>query len=204
MPGWRGCSAARSSLPRLPPRRPAPPVPATGAPQISPAGRPSCTSAPSKRSAAATGPATAKSCPAWGRCCASCRPSSEAASPSRQSAARRRRTVRALRALIPESLELAPDFGLDGLRQGFRVPTLGYVDRHTLRVQHVAMIVVLRGKVLHGLHGLPFGHRSGPGDELVPDHVRGQLLRRAAVRRYDPATLVPPRPLPPGHHSLQS
>src|SRR2546428_9153741 len=41
----------------------------------------------------------------------------------------------------------------------------------------------LRGRVLHGLRGLLFGHRSGPGDELVTDHVRGQLLRRAAVRR---------------------
>src|SRR2546426_3060203 len=45
--------------------------------------RPSCTRAPSRRSAAATGPATAKSCPSWARCCASCRPPSEAASPSR-------------------------------------------------------------------------------------------------------------------------
>src|SRR5712691_10255780 len=204
MPGWRGCSAAQSSPPRLPPRRPAPSVPATGALRISPAGRPSRTSAPSRRSAAATGPATAQSCPGWGRCCASCRPSSEAASPSHESAVRPRRTVRALRALIPESLQLAPDFGLDGLWQGFRVPTVGYVDRHTLRVQHVAMIVVLRGRVLHGLRGLLFGHRSGPGDELVTDHVRGQLLRRAAVRRDDPATLIPPRLLLPGHLNLQS
>src|SRR5712691_1689905 len=102
MPGWRGCSAAQSSPPRLPPRRPAPSVPATGALRISPAGRPSRTSAPSRRSAAATGPATAKSCPGWGRCCASCRPSLEAASPSRESAARPRRTGRALRALFPE------------------------------------------------------------------------------------------------------
>src|SRR5207248_10229830 len=41
---------------------------------------------PSPRSAAATRHATAKGCPSWARCCASCRPSSEAASPSRQSA----------------------------------------------------------------------------------------------------------------------
>src|SRR5439155_20191235 len=75
------------------------------------------------------------------------------------------------------SLQLAPDFVLDGLWQGFRVPTLRYVDRHTLRVQHVAMIV---------LRGLLFGHRSGPGNELVADHLLGQLLRRAAVRRDDP------------------
>src|SRR2546426_3152901 len=87
-PGWHGCSAARSSPSRLPPRRPALPVPATAAPRVSPARQPSCTSAPSRRSAAATGPATAKRCPSWARCCASCRPSSEAASPSRQSAAR--------------------------------------------------------------------------------------------------------------------
>src|SRR3989475_10976101 len=87
-PGWRGCSAARSSPPWLPLRRPAPPVRATGAPRISPTRQPSCTSAPSRRSAAATGPATAKRCPTWARCCVSCRPSSEAASPSRQSAAR--------------------------------------------------------------------------------------------------------------------
>src|SRR5437870_9761840 len=100
------------------------------------------------------------------------------------------------------SLQLAPDFVLDGLWQGFRVPTLGYVDRHTLRVQHVAMIVILRGKVLRGLRGLLFGHRSGPRDELVTDHVPRQLLRRAAVRRDDPATLLPPRLLLPGHYSL--
>src|SRR5436189_3136325 len=93
------------------------------------------------------------------------------------------------------SLQLAPDFVLDGLWQGFGVPTLRYVDRHTLRVQHVAMIV---------LRGLPFGHRSGPGDELVADHLLGQLLRRAAVRRDDPAALLSPRLFPPGHHSLQS
>src|SRR2546426_1143642 len=97
------------------------------------------------------------------------------------------------------SLQLAPDFVLDGLWQGFRVPTLGYVDRHTLRVQHVAMIVILRGKVLRGLL---FGHRSGPGDELVADHLLGQLLRKAAVRRDDPAALLSPRLFPPGHHSL--
>src|SRR5437016_13681423 len=76
------------------------------------------------------------------------------------------------------ALQLAPDFVLDGLWQGFRVPTLRYVDRHTLRVQHVAMIV---------LRGLLFGRRSGPGDEPVADHLLGQLLRRAAVRRDDPA-----------------
>src|SRR5438046_4670144 len=93
------------------------------------------------------------------------------------------------------SLQLAPDFVLDGVWQGFRVPTLGYVDRHTLRVQHVAMIV---------LRGLLFGHRSGPGDELVADHLLGQLLRRAAVRWDDPAALLSPRLFPPGHHSLQS
>src|SRR6266516_2653549 len=66
--------------------RPASPVPAAGAPRISPAGRLSCTNGPSRRSAAVTGPATAKTCPSWARCCVSCRPSSEAASPSRQSA----------------------------------------------------------------------------------------------------------------------
>src|SRR5688572_25923450 len=88
--------------------------------------------------------------------------------------------------------------------QGFHVPTCGYVDGHALWVQHVAMIIVLRGKVLHGLRGRLFGHRSGPGDELVTDHVRGQLLRRAAVRRDDPAALFPPRLLLPGHHTLQS
>src|SRR5213079_1004644 len=93
------------------------------------------------------------------------------------------------------SLQLAPDFVLDGLWQGFRVPTLRYVDRHTLRVQHVAMIV---------LRGLLFRHRSGPGNEPVADHLLGQLLRRAAVRRDDPAALLSPRLLPPGHHSLQS
>src|SRR2546422_3807656 len=93
------------------------------------------------------------------------------------------------------SLQLAPDFVLDGLWQGFCVPTLGYVDRHTLRVQHVAMIVLRR---------LLSGHRSGPGDELVADHLLGQLLRRAAVRRDDPAALLSPRLFPPGHHSLQS
>src|SRR6266545_7984798 len=65
------------------------------------------------------------------------------------------------------SLQLAPDFVLDGLWQRFRVPTLRYVDRHTLRVQHVAMIVILRGKVLRGLL---FRHRSGPGDEFLADH----------------------------------
>ncbi len=58
------------------------------------------------------------------------------------------------RAADPErlrlSLQLALDFVLDGLWQGFRVPTFGYVDGHTLRVQQVAMIVVLGGKVLHG------------------------------------------------------
>src|SRR5437879_11632740 len=102
------------------------------------------------------------------------------------------------------SLQLAPDFVLDELWQGFCVPTLGYVDRHTLRVQHVAMIIILRGKVLRGLRGLPFGHRSGPGDGLVADHLLGQLLRRAAVRRDDPAALLSPRLLPPGHHRLQS
>src|SRR5256885_8642455 len=59
--------AARSSPPRLLRRRAAPPVPATGPPRISPAGRPTCTSAPSRRSAAATGPATAKRCPSWAR-----------------------------------------------------------------------------------------------------------------------------------------
>src|SRR5881296_3967265 len=74
------------------------------------------------------------------------------------------------------SLQLAPDFVLDGLWQGFRVPTLGYVDRHPLRVQHVAMIVILRGKVLRGLRGLLFGHRPGPGDDLVADHLLGELL----------------------------
>src|SRR3989442_15976014 len=110
------------------------------------------------------------------------------------------------RAADPErlrlSLQLAPDFVLGGLWQGFCVPTLGYVDRHTLRVQHVAMIVILRGKVLRGLRGLLFGHRSGPGDELVAHHVLGELPRRAAVRRDDPATLLPPRLLLPGHRSL--
>src|SRR5437667_7721088 len=100
------------------------------------------------------------------------------------------------------SLQLAPDFVLDGVWQGFRVPTLRYVDRHTLRAQHVAMIVILRGKVLRRLRGLLFGHRSGPEDELVADHLLGQLLRRAAVRRDDPAALLSPRLLPPGHHSL--
>src|SRR2546428_3473083 len=89
---------------------------------------------------------------------------------------------------LRKSLQLAPDFVLDGLWQGFCVPTLGYVDRHTLRVQHVAMIVVLRRKVRRGL----FGHRSGPRDELVADHLLGQLLWRAAVCRDDPATLPPP------------
>src|SRR5437879_13387385 len=93
------------------------------------------------------------------------------------------------------SLQLAPDFVLDGLWQGFGVPTLRYVDRHTLRVQHVAMIV---------LRGLPFGHRSGPGDELVADHLLGQLLRRAAVRRDDPAALLSQRLFPPGHIRLHS
>src|SRR5207245_11754622 len=34
--------------------------------------------------------------------------------------------------LFRSSLQLAPDFVLDGLWQGFRVPTLGYVERHTL------------------------------------------------------------------------
>src|SRR6266516_565596 len=91
------------------------------------------------------------------------------------------------------SLQLAPDFVLDGLWQRFRVPTLGDVDRHTLRVQHVAMIV---------LRGLVFGHRSGPGNELVADHLLGQLLRRAAVRQDDPAALLSPWLLPPGHPSL--
>src|SRR5205807_9504628 len=66
------------------------------------------------------------------------------------------------------SRQLAPDFVLDGLWQGFRVPTLGYVDRHTLRVQHVAMVV---------LRGLLFGHRSGPGDELVADHLDRKSTR---------------------------
>src|SRR2546426_5769056 len=103
---------------------------------------------------------------------------------------------------LRKSLQLAPDFVLDGLWQGFCVPTLGYVDRHTLRVQHVAMIVILRGKVLRGLRGLLFGHRSRPGDELVADHLLGELPRRAAVRRDDPATLLPPRLLLPGHRSL--
>src|SRR5437762_8473510 len=64
------------------------------------------------------------------------------------------------------------------------------------------MIVVLRGRILHGLRGLLFGHRPGPGDELVTEHVPGQLLRRAAVRWDDPAPLLPPRPLPSGHHRL--
>src|SRR2546430_9855822 len=91
------------------------------------------------------------------------------------------------------SLQLAPDFVLDGLWQGFCVPTLGYVDRHTLRVQHVAMIVILCGKVLRELRALLFGHRSGPGDEAVPDHLLGQLLRWAAVSRDDPAALMSPR-----------
>src|SRR2546426_9703578 len=103
---------------------------------------------------------------------------------------------------LRKSLQLAPDFVLDGLWQGFCVPTLGYVDRHTLRAQHVAMIIILRGKVLRGLLELSFGHRSWPGDELVADHLLGQLLRRAAVRRDDPAALLSPRLLPPGHHSL--
>src|SRR5437867_9137863 len=103
---------------------------------------------------------------------------------------------------LRRSLQQAPDFVLDGLWQRFRVPPPGYVDGYTLRVQHVAMIVILRGKVLHRLCGLLFGRRSGPGDELVTNHVRGQLLRRAAVCRDDPATLIPPRPLLPGHHSL--
>src|SRR5260370_37164059 len=71
------------------------------------------------------------------------------------------------------SLQLAPDFVLDGLWQGFRVPTLRYVDGHTLRVQHAAMIVALRGTVLHGLCGGLFGYRSGPGDELVTDSGGG-------------------------------
>src|SRR5207247_7700582 len=84
---------------------------------------------------------------------------------------------------------------------GFGVPTLRYVDRHTLRVQHVAMIVILRGNVLRGLLSR---HRSGPGDEFLADHLLGQLLRRAAVRRDDPAALLSPRLLPPCHHSLQS
>src|SRR2546423_1836071 len=66
------------------------------------------------------------------------------------------------------------------------------------------MIVMLRGKVLRGLRGLHFGHRSRPGDELLANHVLGQLLRRAAVRRDDPAALLSPRLLPPSHHSLQS
>src|SRR5438128_7035880 len=100
---------------------------------------------------------------------------------------------------LRKSLQLAPDFVLDGLWLGFRVPTLRYVDRHTLRVQHVAMIVILRGNVLRGLL---FRHRSGPGDEFLADHLLGQLLRRAAVRRDDPAALLSPRLLPPGHHSL--
>src|SRR5438876_7166915 len=112
------------------------------------------------------------------------------------------------RAADPERLrlplQLAPDFVLDGLWQGFCVPTLGYVDRHTLRVQHVAMIVLLRGKVLGGLRGRLFRRRSGPGDELVADHLLRQLLRRAAVRRDDPAAPLSPRLFPPGHHSLQS
>src|SRR2546426_234729 len=90
---------------------------------------------------------------------------------------------------LRKSLQLAPDFVLDSLWQGFCVPTLGYVDRHTVRVQHVAMIVMLRGKVLRGLRGLHFGHRSRPGDELLANHLLGQLLRRAAVRRDDPAAL---------------
>src|SRR2546422_10355838 len=105
---------------------------------------------------------------------------------------------------LRKPLQLTPDFVLDGLWQGFCVPTLGYVDRHTLRVQHVAMIVILRRKALRGLRGLLFGHRSGPGDELVADHLLGQLLRGAAVRRDDPAALLSPRLFPPGHHSLLS
>src|SRR5947199_10398970 len=66
------------------------------------------------------------------------------------------------------------------------------------------MIVILRGNVLLELRGLRFGHRSKPGDELVADHLLGQLPRRAAVRRDDPAALLSPQLLPPCHHSLQS
>src|SRR5947199_187238 len=46
------------------------------------------------------------------------------------------------------------------------------------------MIVILRGNVLLELRGLRFGHRSKPGDELVADHLLGQLLRRAAVSTH--------------------
>src|SRR5438128_5916989 len=66
------------------------------------------------------------------------------------------------------------------------------------------MIVILRGNVPLELRGLHFGHRSEPGDELVADHLLGQLPRRAAVRRDDPAAPLSPRLLPSRHHSLQS
>src|SRR2546430_3042732 len=66
------------------------------------------------------------------------------------------------------------------------------------------MIVILRGNVLLELRGLRFGHRSKPSDELVADHLLGQLPRRAAVRRDDPAAPRSPRLLPSRHHSLQS
>src|SRR5690348_249567 len=59
------------------------------------------------------------------------------------------------------------------------------------------MIVALRGKVRSWVRRLP-------GDELVTDHVRGQLLRRVAVRRDDPATRLAPLLFPSGHDSLQS
>src|SRR5437879_8046555 len=72
------------------------------------------------------------------------------------------------------SLQLAPDFVLDGVWQGFRVPTLRYVDRHTLRAQHVAMIVILRGKVLRRLRGLLLGHRSVSDDALVAANMLGK------------------------------
>src|SRR5207249_4835315 len=201
----------------------------------------SCTSAPSRRSAAATGPATAKRCPSWATCCASCRPSSEAASLSRHrrpgsraaliwrwlSGVGSMKTLRLQR--DPDGLFLwHPDYApwIVGRRsleanpndRAFFDPNTGEIvwssrdgmkdhemdelaARHLVG-QHVAVIVVLRRKVLRGLRGLLFAHRSGPGDELVADHVPGQLLRRAAVRRDDPATLLPPRLLLPGHQPL--
>src|SRR5207248_582339 len=73
-PGWRAYSAVR-------PSRLAPSGPPTAAPLISPARRCSCTRAPRRHSAPATGRDTERSLRGWGRCCVSCRPPSEAGNP---------------------------------------------------------------------------------------------------------------------------
>src|SRR6266571_5122892 len=76
------------------------------------------------------------------------------------------------RAADPErlrlSLRLAPDFVPDGLWQGFRVPTLRYVDVHTLRVgprkslpslarHHPGWLVYQQAALDHTVHRSTFG-----------------------------------------------